>query len=54
MRASGYGFGVTRDAWSPAGARPDFRNMWGADGLAYLSRYDGLSYVRRSRVGVHG
>jgi hypothetical protein len=32
----------------PAGARDDFRGNWGADDLDYLSRYDGLTAVRRA------
>jgi hypothetical protein len=30
----------------PQHARPDFRALWGAHGLEYLSRYDGLMYIR--------
>jgi hypothetical protein len=42
----------------PAGAREDFGHIWGADDLAYLSRYDGLTAVRvndpgRLRAGDH-
>lgn len=98
MRASGYSFEVTRDAWTlyicepgygslgydgygswevlqaryalcmlfeyaatlgvidvayvpPEGAREDFRDQWGADGLEYLSRYDGLSHIRLTPLG---
>jgi hypothetical protein len=32
----------------PAGARDDFRGNWGTDDLDYLSRYDGLTAVRRT------
>jgi hypothetical protein len=32
----------------PAGARDDFRGNWGADDLDYLSRYDGLTAIRRA------
>ncbi|WP_125613087.1 hypothetical protein [Specibacter cremeus] len=35
----------------PAGARDDFRELWGADSLPYLSRYDGLREVRLTRLG---
>ena len=31
----------------PAGARDDFRGNWGTDDLDYLSRYDGLTAIRR-------
>jgi len=100
MRASGYRFEVTRDAWTlyicepgygslgydgygswevlqaryalcmlfeyaatlgvidvayvpPAGARDDFRDQWGTDGLEYLSRYDGLSHIRLTPLGSY-
>ena len=36
----------------PAGARPDYFNLWGADGLEYLSRYDGLEYLRLTTFGA--
>lgn len=37
----------------PAGARRDFGHMWGADELAYLSRYDGLAAVRVNDLGAY-
>lgn len=37
----------------PAGARPDFSHMWGADDLDYLSRYDGLAYFRLTPLGAY-
>ena len=37
----------------PAGAREDFRELWGADDLEFLSRYDGLSYVRLTPLGAY-
>jgi hypothetical protein len=37
----------------PAEARDDFRQLWGADDLEYLSRYDGLSYVRVTPLGAY-
>jgi hypothetical protein len=37
----------------PAGARDDFRGLWGADDLEYLSRYDGLTHVRLTRLGAY-
>jgi len=37
----------------PAEAREDFRQLWGADDLEYLSRYDGLSYVRLTPLGAY-
>ena len=37
----------------PANARDDYRNMWGADELAYFSRYDGLMYFRINALGAY-
>lgn len=37
----------------PDNARPDFTHMWGADYLAYLSRYDGLHYFRLNPLGAY-
>ncbi|MGA7236348.1 MAG: hypothetical protein WBY44_11755 [Bryobacteraceae bacterium] len=37
----------------PAGARRDFRNMWGTDELAFFSRYDGLMYFRLTPLGAY-
>jgi len=37
----------------PAGARPDYTSLWGADDLAYFSRYDGLLYLRLTALGAH-
>ena len=37
----------------PRAARPDFAHMWGADDLAYLSRYDGLQYFRLNPLGAY-
>jgi hypothetical protein len=36
----------------PNGARNDFRNLWGADDLEFLSRYDGLVYFRLTPLGA--
>ncbi len=36
----------------PAGARPDYTDLWGADHLDYLSRYDGLEYLRVTALGA--
>jgi hypothetical protein len=36
----------------PAGARRDFRELWGTDELAFFSRYDGLMYFRFTRLGA--
>jgi hypothetical protein len=36
----------------PAGARRDFRQMWGADDLPFFSRYDGLMYFRLTPLGA--
>jgi hypothetical protein len=99
MRAAGFRFEVTRDAWSlylcdpqygslgydgyggwnilqeryllcllfeyaaplgmidvayehPAGARSDYSDQWGGDDLIFLSRYDGLRYVRLTPLGA--
>ena len=37
----------------PAGARDDFRAMWGADWVDALSRYDGLQAVRLTPLGAY-
>lgn len=37
----------------PARARNDFRGMWGADELAFLSRYDGLRHFRLTPLGAY-
>jgi hypothetical protein len=36
----------------PAGARRDFRKLWGTDELAFFSRYDGLMYFRITPLGA--
>jgi hypothetical protein len=36
----------------PAGARRDFRNLWGTDELLFFSRYDGLMYFRITPLGA--
>jgi hypothetical protein len=36
----------------PRGARDDYRALWGADQLSFLSRYDGLSAVRVNELGA--
>jgi hypothetical protein len=36
----------------PRGARDDYRGLWGADHLAWLSRYDGLVAVRVNELGT--
>jgi hypothetical protein len=36
----------------PHGARDDFRALWGTDGYACLSRYDGLVAVRVNELGA--
>lgn len=36
----------------PDGARDDYRALWGADYLAWLSRYDGLVAVRVNELGA--
>jgi hypothetical protein len=37
----------------PEGARPDFRDLWGADDLECFSRYDGLLYFRLTPLGAY-
>ena len=37
----------------PKGTRSDYRGMWGADELEYLSRYDGLEYFRLNALGAY-
>ncbi len=36
----------------PAGARDDYRDLWGTADLAWLSRYDGLVAVRVNELGT--
>jgi hypothetical protein len=37
----------------PHGARPDYHDIWGADDLGFLSRYDGLRYIRVNPLGAY-
>jgi len=37
---------------NPHGARYDYSDRWGTDDLNYLSRYDGLRYVRINALGA--
>lgn len=37
----------------PDQARHDFRELWGADELQFLSRYDGLAYFRITPLGAY-
>ncbi len=37
----------------PAGAREDYRDMWGTDELAFLSRYDGIREFRLTPLGAY-
>ena len=37
----------------PHNARRDFRELWGTDDLAFLSRYDGLQYLRVNPLGAY-
>lgn len=37
----------------PDGARLDYTHMWGTDDLKFLSRYDGLQYVRLTPLGAY-
>ena len=36
----------------PSGALPDYRGLWGSDDLGFLSRYDGLKYIRVNPLGA--
>lgn len=36
----------------PFGARQDFLELWGADDLDFLSRYDGLKFIRINNLGA--
>jgi hypothetical protein len=38
---------------SPVEARDDFRGLWGADEMEFLSRYDGLSHFRLTALGAY-
>jgi len=37
----------------PAGARDDYRDMWGTDELSFLSRYDGMRHFRLTALGAY-
>lgn len=37
----------------PENAESDFSDLWGADELSYLSRYDGLLYLRLTSLGAY-
>lgn len=37
---------------APTGARPDYAGLWGADDLEFLSRYDGLMFLRLTELGA--
>jgi hypothetical protein len=37
----------------PAGALPDYYDLWGIDGIEFLSRYDGLKYIRVNSLGAY-
>lgn len=37
----------------PEGARDDYGDLWGTDELPYLSRYDGLRYIRLNALGAY-
>jgi hypothetical protein len=36
----------------PSMARDDYRDLWGTDDLYFLSRYDGLQYIRINSLGA--
>lgn len=38
---------------SPHGARSDYADLWGADELTFLSRYDGLQAIRLTPLGAY-
>lgn len=44
---------IDLDYVDPAGARDDYRDNWGADELAALSRYDGLRAIRLTALGAY-
>jgi hypothetical protein len=37
----------------PYGARPDYTGNWGTDEFEFLSRYDGLQYIRLNALGAY-
>jgi hypothetical protein len=37
----------------PADARDDYKGMWGAEDLEFLSQYDGLTYFRLNPLGAY-
>jgi len=37
----------------PAGALSDYESLWGVDGIEFLSRYDGLKYIRINSLGAY-
>jgi hypothetical protein len=37
----------------PYGARPDYTGNWGTDEFEFLSRYDGLRYIRLNPLGAY-
>ncbi len=37
----------------PIGVRPDYHDAWGADEFLFLSRYDGLRYIRLNALGAY-
>jgi hypothetical protein len=37
----------------PAGARRDYRKLWGTDDLVFFSRYDGLMFFRVTALGAY-
>jgi len=37
----------------PYGARPDYAGRWGVDEFEFLSRYDGLRYLRLNELGAY-
>ena len=37
----------------PHDSRHDYGHLWGADELSYLSRYDGLTYIRLTPLGAY-
>ncbi len=38
---------------SPHDARFDYDDLWGADEMSFLSRYDGLTYIRLTGLGAY-
>lgn len=38
---------------APSGSRPDYHHIWGSKQLPFMSRYDGLLYIRINNLGKY-